>query len=197
MGNTCLFLQRMKEASSKMILSSEELSVIFHRICCQLLEAHEDFKNSALIGLQPRGVIFARRIQHILQDSYGIKDLRYGELDTTFFRDDFRRREAPLNPNQTAIDFLVEDAKVIFLDDVLFTGRSVRAAMDAVLSFGRPARIELVALIDRRFHRDLPVQANIIGKRIDSINEERVVVEWKEQSGKDQVILTQTPRKDG
>lgn len=197
MGNTCLFLQRMKEASSKMILSSEELSVIFHRICCQLLEAHEDFKNSALIGLQPRGVIFARRIQHILQDSYGIKDLRYGELDTTFFRDDFRLREAPLNPNQTAIDFLVEDAKVIFLDDVLFTGRSVRAAMDAVLSFGRPARIELVALIDRRFHRDLPVQANIIGKRIDSINEERVVVEWKEQSGKDQVILTQTPRKDG
>lgn len=197
MGNTCLFLQRMKEASSKMILSSEELSVIFHRICCQLLEAHEDFKNSALIGLQPRGVIFARRIQQILQDSYGIKDLRYGELDTTFFRDDFRRREAPLNPNQTAIDFLVEDAKVIFLDDVLFTGRSVRAAMDAVLSFGRPARIELVALIDRRFHRDLPVQANIIGKRIDSINEERVVVEWKEQSGKDQVILTQTPRKDG
>lgn len=197
MGNTCLFLQRMKEASSKMILSSEELSVIFHRICCQLLEAHEDFKNSALIGLQPRGVIFARRIQQILQDSYGIKDLRYGELDTTFFRDDFRLREAPLNPNQTAIDFLVEDAKVIFLDDVLFTGRSVRAAMDAVLSFGRPARIELVALIDRRFHRDLPVQANIIGKRIDSINEERVVVEWKEQSGKDQVILTQTPRKDG
>ena len=197
MGNTCLFLQRMKESSSKMILSSEELSVIFHRICCQLLEAHEDFKNSALIGLQPRGVIFARRIQHILQDSYGIKDLRYGELDTTFFRDDFRLREAPLNPNQTAIDFLVEDAKVIFLDDVLFTGRSVRAAMDAVLSFGRPARIELVALIDRRFHRDLPVQANIIGKRIDSINEERVVVEWKEQSGKDQVILTQTPRKDG
>ena len=197
MGNTCLFLQRMKEASSKMILSSEELSVIFHRICCQLLEAHEDFKNSALIGLQPRGVIFARRIQQILQNSYGIKDLRYGELDTTFFRDDFRLREAPLNPNQTAIDFLVEDAKVIFLDDVLFTGRSVRAAMDAVLSFGRPARIELVALIDRRFHRDLPVQANIIGKRIDSINEERVVVEWKEQSGKDQVILTQTPRKDG
>ena len=197
MGNTCLFLQRMKESSSKMILSSEELSVIFHRICCQLLEAHEDFKNSALIGLQPRGVIFARRIQQILQDSYGIKDLRYGELDTTFFRDDFRLREAPLNPNQTAIDFLVEDAKVIFFDDVLFTGRSVRAAMDAVLSFGRPARIELVALIDRRFHRDLPVQANIIGKRIDSINEERVVVEWKEQSGKDQVILTQTPRKDG
>jgi pyrimidine operon attenuation protein/uracil phosphoribosyltransferase len=102
-----------------------------------------------------------------------------------------------LNPNQTAIDFLVEDAKVIFLDDVLFTGRSVRAAMDAVLSFGRPARIELVALIDRRFHRDLPVQANIIGKRIDSINEERVVVEWKEQSGKDQVMLTQTPKTDG
>ena len=187
----------MKDASSKMILSSDELSVIFHRICCQLIEEHEDFKSSALIGLQPRGVIFARRIRQILKESYSIKDLRYGELDTTFFRDDFRRREAPLNPNQTAIDFLVEDAKVIFLDDVLFTGRSVRAAMDAVLSFGRPARIELVALIDRRFHRDLPVQANIIGKRIDSINEERVVVEWKEQSGKDQVMLTQTPTTDG
>ena len=113
----------MKDASSKMILSSDELSVIFHRICCQLIEEHEDFKSSALIGLQPRGVIFAHRIQQILKESYGIKDLRYGELDTTFFRDDFRRREAPLNPNQTAIDFLVEDAKVIFLDDVLFTGQ--------------------------------------------------------------------------
>jgi pyrimidine operon attenuation protein/uracil phosphoribosyltransferase len=187
----------MKDASSKMILSSDELSVIFHRICCQLIEEHVDFKSSALIGLQPRGVTFARHIHHILEESYGIKDLRYGELDTTFFRDDFRRRDAPLNPNQTAIDFLVEDAKVIFLDDVLFTGRSVRAAMDAVLSFGRPARIELVALIDRRFHRDLPVQANIIGKRIDSINKERVVVEWKEQSGKDQVMLTQRPMTDG
>lgn len=181
----------MSISSSRLILSSDEILVILNRLCCQLLEEHNDFSNSVLIGLQPRGVVFARRIHQMLQNDFKIKEVKYGELDTTFFRDDFRRRDAPLNPNQTNIKFVVEDVNVIFLDDVLFTGRSVRAAMDAILSFGRPRKIELMTLIDRRFHRDLPVQANFIGRRIDSIDAEKVVVEWKESAGEDRVILTQ------
>jgi pyrimidine operon attenuation protein/uracil phosphoribosyltransferase len=133
----------------------------------------------------------------MLQNDFGIPNISYGELDTTFFRDDFRRRDAPLKPNQTRINFLVEDARVVFLDDVLYTGRSVRAAMDAVLSFGRPKTIEQMCLIDRRFRRHLPVLSNYTGKHVDSIESERVQVEWKETHGKDRILLTQAPVNNG
>ena len=124
----------------------------------------------------------------LLETDYNIKNIPLGFLDITFFRDDFRRGE-PLEANITQIDFLVEDKKVVFIDDVLFTGRSIRAALTAVQSFGRPAEIELLVLIDRRFSRHLPIQPDYRGRQVDVIANEKVKVCWKEKDGEDAVYL--------
>ncbi len=141
------------------------------------------------MGIQPRGIYVAERLAKILQNVYGFQALKLGYLDITFFRDDFRRGDKPLEANKTKIDFLVEDKKVVFIDDVLYTGRSIRAALTAIQSFGRPKEIELLTLIDRRFSRNLPIQPDYRGRQVDAINEEKVKVMWKEQEGEDKVYL--------
>ncbi|MGB2275255.1 MAG: bifunctional pyr operon transcriptional regulator/uracil phosphoribosyltransferase PyrR, partial [Schleiferiaceae bacterium] len=128
--------------SKREIIDSRELNIALNRLCCKLIENHGDFSNSILIGLQPRGAQVLQRIVQLLENEYKVEGVRTGLLDITFYRDDFRRREGHLQPNKTKIDFLVEDQKVVFIDDVLYTGRSVRAAMDAILSFGRPSKME-------------------------------------------------------
>lgn len=165
--------------SSKVLLTSKEVDIILHRLACQLIEKHTDFSNTVLIGLQPRGKYFAQRIQSILEKDYHIKHLTLGFLDITFFRDDFRRGDKPLEANKTQIDFLVEDKKVVFIDDVLYTGRSIRSALTAIQSFGRPSEIELMVLIDRRFSRHLPIQPDYRGRQVDAFNNEKVKVQWK------------------
>jgi pyrimidine operon attenuation protein/uracil phosphoribosyltransferase len=177
--------------SQKILLDSKEVNIILHRLACQLIENHLDFSNTILIGLQPRGVFLAERIKALLETDYKIENVALGYLDITFFRDDFRRTEKPLEANKTKIDFIVENKKVVFIDDVLFTGRSIRAALTAIQSFGRPAEIELLVLIDRRFSRHLPIQPDYRGRQVDAINNEKVQVNWKEQNGEDGVFLTQ------
>jgi pyrimidine operon attenuation protein / uracil phosphoribosyltransferase len=173
----------------KVLLTSKEVNIILHRLACQLIENHKDFSNTVLIGIQPRGVYLAQRIQSILKDSYSIKAVSLGFLDITFFRDDFRRGERVLEANKTKIDFLVEDKKVVFIDDVLFTGRSIRSALTAIQSFGRPSNIELLVLIDRRFSRQLPIQPDYRGRQVDVIGEEKVIVNWKEKDDEDGVFI--------
>jgi pyrimidine operon attenuation protein/uracil phosphoribosyltransferase len=175
--------------SQKVLLTSKEVNIILHRLACQLIENHLDFSNSVLIGIQPRGVSLAERLKIILETEYNIKNISLGFLDITFFRDDFRRSEKQLEANKTQIDFLVEDKKVVFIDDVLFTGRSIRAALTAIQSFGRPTEIELLVLIDRRFSRHLPIQPDYRGRQVDVINDEKVKVCWKEKDGEDAVYL--------
>jgi pyrimidine operon attenuation protein/uracil phosphoribosyltransferase len=175
--------------SQKVLLTSKEVNIILHRLACQLIENHLDFSNSVLIGIQPRGVSLAERLKIILETDYNIKNIPLGFLDITFFRDDFRRGEKQLEANKTQIDFLVEDKKVVFIDDVLFTGRSIRAALTAIQSFGRPAEIELLVLIDRRFSRHLPIQPDYRGRQVDVINDEKVKVCWKEKDGEDAVYM--------
>jgi pyrimidine operon attenuation protein/uracil phosphoribosyltransferase len=175
--------------SQKVLLTSKEVNIILHRLACQLIENHLDFSNSVLIGIQPRGVSLAERLKIILETEYNIKNISLGFLDITFFRDDFRRGEKQLEANKTQIDFLVEDKKVVFIDDVLFTGRSIRAALTAIQSFGRPSEIELLVLIDRRFSRHLPIQPDYRGRQVDVINDEKVNVCWKEKDGEDAVYL--------
>lgn len=174
--------------SQKVLLTSKEVNIILHRLACQLIENHLDFSNSVLIGIQPRGVSLAQRLKTILETDYKIKSIPLGFLDITFFRDDFRRGEQ-LEANKTQIDFLVEDKNVVFIDDVLFTGRSIRAALSAVQSFGRPSEIELLVLIDRRFSRHLPIQPDYRGRQVDAIDDEKVKVCWKEKDGEDAVYL--------
>ena len=175
--------------SKKTLLNSKEIHIILHRLACQLIENHNNFENTVLIGIQPRGIHLAERLVNILQNEYLIPNVKLGHLDITFYRDDFRRRDEPLEANKTHIDFIVEDKNVVFIDDVLFSGRSIRAALTAIQSFGRPADIELLVLIDRRFSRHLPIQPDYKGRQVDVINEEKVIVNWKEKGNKDGVYI--------
>ena len=177
--------------AAKILLSEEELGITLNRLCHQLIENHDDFRDAAIIGLQPRGILLSRRLYRLLQKLNGKKEILHGELDVTFYRDDFRQKE--LVPNQTNIPFIIENKNVILIDDVLFTGRTIRAGLDALLAFGRPLQVELLVLIDRRFSRQLPIQPNYVGKAIDSIASQKVKVDWKETDSIDQVTLL-TPK---
>ena len=175
--------------SQKVLLNAKEVNIILHRLACQLIENHNDFTDTVLIGLQPRGKYLANRLAKMLKEEYKIKNIQLGYLDITFFRDDFRRGEKPLEANTTEINFLVEDKNIVFIDDVLYTGRSIRAALTAIQSFGRPNEIELLTLIDRRFSRHLRIQPDYRGRQVDAINKEKVKVNWQENDGEDSVYL--------
>jgi pyrimidine operon attenuation protein/uracil phosphoribosyltransferase len=175
--------------SSRQILNPQHFAITIDRLCYQLIENHGDFSDSVIIGLQPRGVFLSNRITQRLSQILNGKKVLAGELDITFFRDDFRRREQVIVPSSTHIDFVVENKKVILTDDVLYTGRSVRAAMDALQAFGRPLKVELLAFIDRKFSREIPIEPNYVGKAIDAIMSEKVRVLWKETDGSDEVWL--------
>ncbi|MDO9261145.1 MAG: bifunctional pyr operon transcriptional regulator/uracil phosphoribosyltransferase PyrR [Flavobacteriaceae bacterium] len=174
----------------KILINSSEIQIILHRLACQLIENHPNLENTVLIGLQPRGIYFADRLISILKNEYHLEGILYGQLDITFYRDDFRRSDKPLEANQTNIDFVVENKKVVFIDDVLFSGRSIRAALTAIQSFGRPKGIELMVLIDRRFSRELPIQPDYSGRQVDVINQEKVKIFWKERDQQDAVYIT-------
>ena len=171
----------------RLILDSALLDITIRRLCQQLIENHNRFEDTVLLGLQPRGIYLARRIQENLQQELG-KPIPTGFLDTTFHRDDFRRRDSPIRANATYIDFIIEDKKVVVIDDVLFTGRTVRAAMDAMISFGRPRKVELLVLINRKYSRDLPIEPDYVGKTVNTILSQRVLVEWKEQESENDNI---------
>ena len=173
----------------KIIINKNKFNIIVERLSHQLIENHGDFKETVLIGIQPRGTHLCNRIHQKLSSLFSNQNIKVGNLDITFYRDDFRRRKDPLEPQAMDIDFSIEGKHVILIDDVLYTGRSVRAAMDALMTFGRPKSVELTVFIDRRFSRHLPIQPNYVGQKVDTIASEKVIVEWEEIRGKDQVIL--------
>lgn len=172
----------------RLILADPLLSITIDRLCHQLIENHQDFTDSVILGLQPRGVFLAKRIHQRLEQILQQK-LPFGKLDATFFRDDFRRKDS-LVPSSTDVPFLLENKRVILIDDVISTARMVRAAMDAMVSFGRPAAVELCVLIDRVYNRDLPIQPNYIGTKVNTLASQKVLVEWREQGHEnDQIWL--------
>jgi len=172
----------------RIILDSRKLNLAIDRLCFQLIENHKDFSESVLIGVQPRGVYFSDRLYKRLREITGI-EIQYGLLDPTFHRDDYRTSVKQLTPKATTIRFSTEGKKVVLIDDVLFSGRTVRAAMDALLDFGRPQKVELLVLIDRKFTRELPIQPDYVGKAIDSLTSEKVKVEWEQMEGADQIWI--------
>jgi len=182
-----IFKVKLQHVKPRILLEDKQFEITILRLCHQLIEVHGDFNNSVIIGLQPRGVLLAKRIQQVLQKILKNKKVHCGELDITFFRDDFRKKE--LIPNKTNINFIIEDKNVVLVDDVLFSGRTIRAGLDAMLAFGRPADVELLVLVDRRFQRHVPIQAKYAGITIDSIEQQNVKVNWKEIDGKDKVTL--------
>jgi len=171
------------------LLNQPKFQLTLNRLSYQLIENHDDFRDSVIIGLQPRGLYLSRRLVSELSRILPGTIIQHGILDNTFYRDDFRHNEILLVPNSTEINFIVEKKKVILVDDVLFTGRTVRAGMDALLAFGRPAKVELLVLVDRRFSRQVPIEPDYIGMQVDSRASQKVKVNWNESEGEDSVIL--------
>ena len=172
----------------KVLLSDKKINIILNRLCYQLIERHGNFCNVILIGLQPRGTLLLDRLIKILIKS-GIAEIKTGKLDTTFFRDDFRRSKIPLSANTTVMDQSVEGKDVVLIDDVLFTGRSIRSALTAIDTYGRPKSIELLVLVDRRFSRHLPIQPDYLGAQIDALQGDKVKVVWSENETENIVYL--------
>ncbi|HTS44180.1 MAG TPA: bifunctional pyr operon transcriptional regulator/uracil phosphoribosyltransferase PyrR [Puia sp.] len=171
----------------KTVLTEQQLAITIQRLSHQLLENHIDLANTVLIGIQPRGIYFSNRMVREISRQVAPEKVQYGKLDITFYRDDVRQGLHKVN--QTDIPFSIENKNVILIDDVLYTGRTIRAALDALLDFGRPAKVELCILIDRRFSRQLPIQPDYTGKSIDSIISQKVKVFWTEKDGKEEVML--------
>lgn len=175
--------------NDRIILDSTQFDLTIKRLAHQLIENHSDFSNTIIIGLQPRGTFLAERIIEELKLIDKKHEVQSGALDITFYRDDYRRQDNPLVPNKTEMNFDIEEKEVILVDDVLFTGRTIRSGLDAMLAFGRPKKVELLVLINRRYERHLPIQADYIGKNIHTIVSERAKVSWKKTDGEDKVIL--------
>ncbi len=171
----------------KTILSKEQLALTIKRLANQILENHPHLQNTVIIGLQPRGIFLSDRIVQELKKLVDPVTIQYGKLDITFYRDDVRK--SLHIASNTDISFSIENKKVILVDDVLYTGRTIRAALDALLDFGRPSKVALCVLVDRRFSRELPIQPDYLGKAIDTIFSQRVTVLWNENDENEQVML--------
>lgn len=169
--------------AGRIILSEEKLNLVLDRLAHQLIEHHGDFSNCCLVGIQPRGTALSDRLIDRLHNLLPTIKPTYGLLDITFHRDDFRTRHEPLKANITKMDFLIDDKKVVLIDDVLYTGRTIQAAISALQHFGRPVKIELLVLIDRRFNRDLPIQSDYAGMAVDALEQAYVKVDWQEGGG--------------
>jgi pyrimidine operon attenuation protein/uracil phosphoribosyltransferase len=161
--------------SETILLNGKQIQLTIERLSREVIESIH-FSTTVIIGVQPRGVLLAEKIHKKILELTNI-NIPFGKIDTTFHRDDFRRGKS-LNAKVTEIDFLIEGKNVLLIDDVLYTGRTIRAAIDALMSFGRPTKIELLVLIDRRFNRELPIQPDFIGNVVDTIEKVDVEVQW-------------------
>jgi len=179
----------MSVLNHKKILNASKLSLILDRLASQLFENHNNFSDAVIIGIQPRGKLLSIKLKELIEKNYKTHKINIGFLDVTFFRDDFGRDNKILSANKTSINFIVEDKVVILVDDVLYTGRSIRSALTALQSFGRPKKVELLTLVDRRFSRHLPIQPDYCGIQVDSINNQRLTVKWKDIDGEDAVYI--------
>lgn len=174
----------------KELLNEQEIERIFNRIVFEILEKNKGAENICLIGIVTGGVFLAERIRRKILEIEKV-DVPVGILDISFYRDDIKTSGKRKNVKPTEIPFSIDNKKVILVDDVLYTGRSTRAAMDALMDLGRPSEIQLAVLIDRG-HRELPIMANYTGKYIPTSRKEKIKVYLKENSGKDSVVLIKT-----
>jgi len=173
----------------KTILDKYQLQITIERLAYQVIENFSDLSSVVLIGIQPRGIYLSDKIFEQVKKISPGNTIHYGRMDITFYRDDIRKELH--HPNQTDISFSIEDKNVILIDDVLYTGRTIRAALDALLAFGRPRKVELCVLINRLFSRQLPIQPDYCGKSIDSIISQKVKVYWKKKDGREEVVMVE------
>lgn len=182
-------------ARAKTLLKDDRFRLTLDRLCYEIIENYPKDKQKCIIGIQERGVHLAKRIVDRLKSLESGTEVQSGKLDITFYRDDFRIRNTLLQASETDIDFNLDGADVILVDDVLFSGRTINAAMAALQDFGRPAKIELLVMVDRRFNRHLPIQANYAGLVVDALDEAYVKVEFANLPGEDQdrILLKNKP----
>ncbi|MBK6546529.1 MAG: bifunctional pyr operon transcriptional regulator/uracil phosphoribosyltransferase PyrR [Saprospiraceae bacterium] len=178
----------------KIILTSKEMNIAIDRLCYQLIEHYNDFSNTCILGIQYKGALLAERIFNRLHDLSKNIHLEFGKLDITFSRDDFKSSFKNHQSYPTEINFLIESKNVILVDDVLYTGRTIQAALQEIQSFGRPSKTELLVLVDRRFNRQVPIQADYCGIRVDALDNSYVKVDWIEEQGSDRVLFYEEER---
>jgi pyrimidine operon attenuation protein/uracil phosphoribosyltransferase len=187
-------------ADERVLLDAEALERTLQRIAHEIIERHPDLDQVALVGIHTRGVPLAHRLRRLIQEFAGV-DVSLGAVDITFYRDDVqvRGREAPLHPQPvvraTRLDFSLEGKTCILVDDVLYTGRTIRAAIEALFDYGRPARVQLAVLADRG-HRELPIRPDYVGKNLPTSRAERVQVEIVEVDEVDRVLLIPAPEEE-
>lgn len=177
------------------ILKTEPFNIALERLSYQIIEQYDDFDNTCIIGIQEKGVVLAERISKLIIKNAKLSKLLTGKLDISFYRDDFRQREKPLKVSATELDFSLDGKNIILVDDVLYTGRTIQAAMSSLQDYGRGDKIELLCMVDRRFNRHLPIKADYVGLTVDSIDEAYVRVEWENIEGQDRILLF-SPKRD-
>ncbi len=173
------------------VMDADRIGRTLTRIAHEIVERNKGVEDLALVGVRTRGVPIARRIARVLRDITG-HAVPTGALDITLYRDDLMRQPVGPQPvvRRTEIPFSIDDRKILLVDDVLYTGRTVRAALDALIDFGRPRAIQLIVLVDRG-HRELPIKADYVGKNLPTSSEESVQVRLQETDGRDEVVLEQ------
>ena len=182
-------------SSEKVLLDGEAIHRSLKRIAHEIVEGNTELERVALVGIHTRGVPLAQRLRHLIAELTG-RDVRLGSVDITFYRDDVQVRggEAPRHPQpvvrDTKLDFPLEGMTCVLVDDVLYTGRTIRAGIDALLDYGRPARVQLAVLVDRG-HRELPIRPDYVGKNLPTARDERIQVELVEVDEIDRVLLIQ------
>ncbi|MBM40818.1 MAG: bifunctional pyr operon transcriptional regulator/uracil phosphoribosyltransferase [Acidobacteria bacterium] len=175
------------------VMSSDQVARTIARIAHEIVERHHSLESLALIGIRTRGVPIARRLSEALAEIVKV-DVPTGVLDITLYRDDLMRHPVGPQPvlRRTEIDFSIDDRRIVLVDDVLYTGRTIRAALDALIDFGRPRAIELVVLVDRG-HRELPIKADYVGKNLPTSLQESVQVRLSEVEDRDEVVIEDAP----
>ena len=169
------------------LLHADEIARVLDRLACQIMERHGDCEQTVLLGIQRRGVDLAVRLGKVLEDKLGRK-LPFGTLDINLYRDDWTSLEGKPHIGQSRITAPVDNAEIILIDDVLFSGRTIRAALEALLDYGRPRKVELLVLVDRG-HRELPIHGDYVGRKINTARSEKVNVLMEERDGRDEVVL--------
>ncbi len=168
--------------NNRLLSTSQQLDIVLQRLCHQVIETNLHLENLAIVGLQPRGIYFANELVRCLKLLKPSAVFDYGKLDISFYRDDFKQNKGII-PDATHINFTIENKHVIVVDDVFYTGRTVRAALDALMDFGRPAFVQLLVLVNRKYHHHLPIKPDYTGIEVDTIVSQKVKVEWLNEGG--------------
>ncbi len=180
----------------RQILSPDKFKITLQRLASQIIENYDNKEPILIIGIQEKGVILSERLSEIILKEDPKQKIQLGKLDITFYRDDFRMREAPLKANATQIDFDIESKKILLVDDVLYTGRTIHAAISALQDFGRVEKLELLTMVDRRFNRHFPIKTDYTGLQVDSLDEAYVKVQWEHIDGEDKIMIFSANKKD-